>query len=484
MGWRTILLLMLVFLLLPGLGAVPADLPDSVARGDEALAAGHLTEAIEFYLRAAAYPEGEPAVTLKIAQTQMAIARQADGDPSSAYQAARDAWLDALAVDDAASIAALGLAETHLALGERAAAHEWAIAAVDTPASSSFWHQLARAHLENEEWALAVQAYGAIASTEPENSEAQFWAGALQLGTDYPLVQHHLLLARNDLLFRERVDKLLLALDDVTGITDLAYRAARLGLAYLHVGEPALARHWFEVALSEEPTYADAWAYLGLARDQLGEDGRRAIAHAIELEPGNPLAHSLLGHHWLRYNQFGLARQEFIVVWELEPENPSSMVDIASTYRMEGDYTSAEAWYQAAIRRAPEDATLWVQLARFHLDTLNDVADGGLLVAQKAVALAPENPSALDTLGWAQFLNGQTRLAETNLLAARERDPSNSIIHYHLGRLFESLGDRGEAEAAYREAITLDTTCMLCSAPRPGPYAELAERALNEMGGR
>lgn len=483
MGWRTRIALMLVFLLLPGLDAVPADLPDSVDRGDEALAAGQLAEAIEFYRRAAAYPEGEPAVTFKIAQAQMAIARQAEGDSSFAYQAARDAWLSALAVDGASSIAARGLAETHLALGESAAAHEWAIAAADMPAGSSFWHQLARAHLENEEWTLAGQAYGAIASGEPENSEAHYWAGALQMGTDYPLIQHHLLQARNDLLYRERVDKLLLALDELTGTTDLAFRAARLGLAYLHVGEPALAQHWLEVALAEEPTYAEAWAYLGLAQDQLGEDGRRAIARAIELAPGSPLAHSLMGHHWLRYDQFGLARQEFIVVRELDPENPVNMIDVASTYRMEGDYTLAEAWYQAAIRQAPGDATLWIQLARFHLDTLNDVADGGLLVAQKAVALAPENPSALDTLGWAQFLNGQTRLAETNLLAARERDPSNSIIHYHLGRLFDSLGERDKAKAAFQEAITMDTICFLCPAPRPGPYAELADRALSEMGG-
>jgi tetratricopeptide (TPR) repeat protein len=468
--------------MLPGLVVSPTNLVDSIDHGDVALAAGRPAEAVMFYRRAAAYPQGEPAVVLKIAQAELELAREGTGDPKSGYQAARDAWLDALAINGLNSSIGSALAEAYLALGEIETAHEWAMASIGTPGSSAIWQQLAQVHLVNANWNLAGQAYSAIAASEPDNSEAHFWAGALLMNSDIPQARYHLLQVRAATTSSQPAEKLLAVLDELEGASDSAYRAAQLGLAYLNIDEPGLARHHLQTAVDLEPTFTEAWAYLGLAQDRFGEDGRRAIAHAVELEPENPLAHSLMGHHWLRYNQFALARQAFVAAWELDPENPIRMVDVASAYSIAGDFYSAKAWYQAAIRLAPEDVTLWVILARFHLDTLNDVADG-LLAAQRSVALAPEDPSALDALGWAQFLMGELRLAEVNLQGAWDRDPLDPVIGYHLGRLYESLGDRGKAEAFYREVVSLDTACRLCPVPRLGSLARLAEVALREMGG-
>ena len=464
-----------------GLDAIPADLPELLAQGDDALAAGRLVEAIELYQLAAAYPEGRRAVAPKIAQARLALARQEQTDPSSAFQAARDAWLDILDEPGLNIPARRGLAETYLALGETmAAAEQWAIVFAANPADLSLWYQLAPAHLDKGEWEAAGQAYAAIAAAESGNAEANFWAGAL-LAADPSLAQLYLLEAAGDPFYAERAEKLLLALADLTSIRDPAHAAARLGFAYLDCGEFALAQRQFEAALADAPAYADAWAYLGLAQDQLGGDGRQAIAQAIELEPDKVLGHSLMGHHWLWFDQPHLARQEFIDAWQLNPENPVHLADVALTYQAEGDYRSAEAWYQAAIRSAPDDATFWVLLARFYLDALYDVANSGLLAAQRAVALSPEDSAALDTLGWAQFLDGQSRLAETNLLAARQRDPSNPAIHYHLGRLYDEQGEWAKAEDAFKQAIDLGT-CRGCSAARPGSFADLAERALKETG--
>jgi len=475
------LLLVISGVALLGLNAAPADLPHTLARSDEVLAAGRPAEALELYQQVAAHAEGQPAAALKIAQAQMALARQ-EGT-ISAFQKAREAWWEAIPYQRHSIPVRRGLAETYLRLGETlAAAQEWKVVYAANPADPSLWHQLAPAHLEKGEWEAAGQAYTAIANAEPDNAEAHYWAGALSLLTDPPRAQPHLLSAWKDPFYKSRADKLLAALNDLASIAEPAQTAGRLGVAYLEVDEPALAQTQFQAALELEPTYAGAWAYLGLTQNQLGEDGRRAIARAIELEPDNSLAHSLMGHHWLWHDWPQLARPEFVTAWELNPDNPAHLADVASTYQMEGDFDSAQAWYQAAIRRAPADPTFWILLAQFHLDTLHDVEEGGLLLAQKAVALAPEDPAALDTLGWAQFLAGQTRLAETNLLAARRRDPSNPAVHYHLGSLYAGQGQWEEAEIALEEAIALDSTCRGCGAPRPGFYAQLAERALGQVG--
>jgi tetratricopeptide (TPR) repeat protein len=483
MGLRTRLLLIGGCLLLLWLSIGPADLQETLSRADEAYQAGRLAEAATLYERVSAYAGGKRMVALRLAEVKMALAQQETADPRSAYQAARDAWLDVLEFDQANRAARRALAETHLALGDVQAAEE---ALAQLPAGSaadaSLLNQMVAAHLQQEDWAAAGRAYTRIAVAEPGNSEARFWAGALLLTTDPSLAQQHLLQARNDALYQEQAGRLLQALEQVAMIPDPIYRAAQMGLAYLDIGEPGLAEEQFLAALEAEPTYADAWAYLGTAQDQLGRNGRTAIATAIELEPDSPLAHSLMGHHWLAQQRPDLARQEFLAARDLDPDSPTHLADVALTYQMEGDTSSAEAWYQGAVRHTPDAPTFWVLLAQFYLDVLNEVADGGLLVAQKAVALDPENPAALDILGWAQFLDGQTRLAETNLLAARQRDPALPSVHYHLGRLYDDQGERDEAVRAYQLAEALDTTCQMCQAARRGPYAELAARALGARG--
>lgn len=483
MGLRTKLVLIGGCLLLLWLSVGLADLRETLSRADQAYQEGRLTEAAALYEQVAAYAGRKQMVALRLAEVKMALARQETAAPRSAYEAARDAWLDVLEFGQADGAALPALAETYLALGDVEAAEE---ALARLPAGSaadpSLLNQVVAAHRQQENWAAAGRAYSRIADAVPEDREAHFWAGALLLTADPRLAQQHLLQARNDPLYQRPSDRLLQALERTESITNPAYRAAQMGLAYLDIGEPGLAEGQLSAAVEAEPAYSDAWAYLGTAQDQMGRNGRTAIARAIELEPDRPLAHSLMGHHWLAQQRPDLARQEFVTARDLDPDSPAHLADVALTYQMEGDTSSAEAWYQAAVRRAPDEPTFWMVLARFYLDAVNEVAEGGLLVAQKAVALAPENPAALDILGWAQFLDGQTRLAETNLLAARQRDPALPSVHYHLGRLYDDRGDRREAAEAYRLAEALDTTCQMCRVARRGPYAELAARALGAHG--
>ena len=468
--------------LLLGLQAAPAALRDTLARGDEALAAGRPVLALELYRKVAEHAEGKPAVALQVAQAQLALAQEETTNPTAAFQAAREAWLAAIPYHGLSIPVRRGLAETYLGLGETlAAAEQWQTVFAARPSDLSLWYQLAPAHLDKGEWQAAGRAYAAIARLQPDNAQAHYWAGALNLPTNPARAREHLLQARNDLFYQKRADALLLALEELNSITRPAHVAGRLGVAYLAVARPALAQVQLQAALTQEPGYADAWAYLGLAQNQRGRDGRAAIARAIELAPDSSLAHSLMGRHWLWHGRPHLARPEFLAAAQLDPDNPAHLADVAFTYQIEKEYRLAEAWYQAAVRRAPEQPTFWILLAQFHLDTLNNVHDG-LLLAQKGVALAPEEPDALDTLGWAQLLSGQLRLAETNLLAAQQRDPSNPAVHYHLGRLHIEQGKWAEAAVALKQAIALDSGGRERPAPQPGPYAQLARHALEQMG--
>ncbi len=473
------LLLVIGLILLLGLTANPISITTALARGDALLASGRPAEALQQYRQAAEHADGIAPAAVRIAQAQLALAQQGPSDPA-AFEAARLAWLAAIPYEGFSPAVRRGLAETSLALGDTlAAAEQWALAYAAEPAEPSLWRELAPAHLHKGEWPAAAHAYAAIAQADPENTEAHWWAGVLLLPSEPELARGHLMLARNNPLFRQHCDLLLENLHELRDVTEPAHLAGRIGVAYLEIGEPALALEQFQVALAIEPGYADAWAYLGTSQNLLGKDGRAALARAIELQPENPLAHSLMGRHWLGAARPDLARPEFFRAWELAPNNSAHAADVALTYELEGDLASAEAWYQAAIRRAPSEPAFWQLLARFHLEGLRDV-EGGLLAAQKAVALAPQDPAALDMLGWAQLAADQPRLAETNLLAAQRGNPANPAVHFHLGELYASLSKWREARAAFEQAIALDLSCRACSTPQLGSYARLAQRALDQ----
>jgi Flp pilus assembly protein TadD len=457
----------------------PDPLAEALAQGDQALAAGRPEEAFLYYQQAAALPAGAQPAAIHTAQGRLVLALQAPDDPAG-FAAARDAWQEAARVwGDVTPQIHRGLAASYWGLGEilLAADHLEAAYAQD-PSDPSLWSELAPALLQAGHWEVAARAYSHLAEIEPGNTRFGFWAGALQLSANPAAARDHLARALTDPLYAGRTEELLSALQELGSLSDPAPIAARVGLAYLAIGEPRLAEWQLLAAVDAQPGLAHAWAYLGLAQDRLGANGRPAVARAIELAPDSPLAHSIMGHHWLNRDRPDLARSEFVAAHDLDPSNPAHFADIASTYQLEGDLYSAHAWYQAAVRQAPNDPAFWVLLALFYVDALDD-ADQGLLAAQRAVALAPEDPSALDALGWAQFRAGQLRLAETNLLAARRRSPADPAICYHLGKLAAHQGQWDQARAAYEEAVALAATCSACPAPELGWYGQLAQRELD-----
>jgi tetratricopeptide (TPR) repeat protein len=457
----------------------PDRLAETLARGDQALAAGRPEQALEYCQQAAALPGGAQPAAIQCAQARLALALQAPDDPAG-FAAARDAWQDAAGAQGALTPQIhRGLAASYLGLGDLllAAGHLEAASAQD-PSDPSLWAELAPALLQAGHWEAAARAYAHLAAADTGDAQFNYWAGALRLPTDPAAARSHLVLALAGPLYTDRADELLTALQELGDLSDPTRIASRVGLAYLAVGEPRLAEWQLSAAVDAQPDFADAWAYLGLAQDQLGSNGRPAVARAIELAPDSPLAHSIMGHHWLNRDRPDLARPEFVVAHDLDPANPAHLADIASTYQMEGDLYSAQAWYQAAVRQAPGDPAFWILLSLFYVDALDD-AQEGLLAAQRAVALAPEDPAALDALGWAQFQSGQPRLAETNLLAARQRSPADPAIHYHLGKLAAHQGLWDQARAEYQEAIVLAATCSACPVPTLDWYGQLAQRELD-----
>lgn len=225
-----------------------------------------------------------------------------------------------------------------------------------------------------------------------------------------------------------------------------------LGLA----AEWPLAAEAFDQAAGADPGHAEAWAWLGEAKQHLGQDGRADLDRALSLDPGSVVVRALRGLYWKRVGNTREALTEYQAAAALEPANPAWKTALGETYARSGDLVSALAVYQTATELAPQDATVWRLLAMFCVEYNVQVQEVGLPAAQQAVDLAPEDALALDVLGWNQLSLGWFYSAEQTLLRALELAPDHPAAHLHLALVYLQKGDRTAAHDHLVRVRTLD----------------------------
>jgi len=330
------------------------------------------------------------------------------------------------------------------------------------PADSATRHALARAYVEQREWDAAQAEYERLLNLDPTDQVARERLGALLLGGDPAAIQH-LYAAQTDRSAersrRSLAEQLLAALKEASAADDPAYTCALQGLALFEAQEWALAVRQFERALSHNPDYPDAHAYLGHALDRMGrpDEAQPHLKKGVELAPDSVVAHTLLGLHYDRLGDSAAARAEYEAAYDLAPDNPAICVEIGQTWAAERRYTAAEIWLREAVSLQPNDPALWEALARFYLDH-NITASGQAVEAtEEIVKLLPASARAHDLRGWAAFQTGDYDTAQDSLQKALSLDPTLASAHYHLGRLWSALGKQQKAQEAYTRALDLDT---------------------------
>lgn len=238
-------------------------------------------------------------------------------------------------------------------------------------------------------------------------------------------------------------------------------RLVTIGRGLGLVEEWGLASKAFEQAVSVDAKNAEAWAWLGEARQQTGQDGSEELYKALSLDPRDPLVRGLRGLYWKRQSNFAAALNEYLQAAQIEPSNPAWQVSIGEAYTQSGNLVAALAAYQKATDLAPSDATYWRLLTMFCSDNAVRVSDIGLPAAQKAADISPKDAQVLDALGWAYLNAGYLFHAEQTLLKAVQFTPDSAIIHVHLAEMYLQKGDRPSALNELNLAQKLDSSGLV-----------------------
>jgi Flp pilus assembly protein TadD len=452
----------------------PSDMPylDFLRQGDEHAARAERTAAVAAYREAAELRPADPEPYVRMAQVYLDWGRAEDALAAVAQAERRGGGAGGgsagRTVDLERTWVAVQVARADWLAVVEHAQRLLAAAAAGGEDASAARHALARAYVELGEWDAARAEYEALLKVDAGDSVAHERLGALLVGSD-PVAIQHLFAAGTEL-----AERLLAALGEVGVAEDPAYGSALLGQVLFEAQEWALAARQFERALALSPDYPDAHAYLGHALARMGRPGeaRPHLLEAVALEPDSVVARTFLGLYYDQVGDVAAARAEYEAVYDLDPTNPATCVEIGQTWVAEDRYLAADIWLREAVALEPEDPALWEVLARFYLDHHITAQERGVEAAVRLVELSPDDARAHDLRGWAAFQVGDYETARESLLHATSLDPRLASAYYHLGRLRAAEGRHEEARDVLARAVDLDTT---------GELVPLVEQALGEM---
>jgi tetratricopeptide (TPR) repeat protein len=369
----------------------------------------------------------------------------------------------ATAIDQAAALGAdaLGVAIARAQLADdqqqfEIAAQQWQVAAAAQPNDPVLPRRSIEAYVRAENWPAAQTAAERwaqqgpplahlllgklLASDEPDRAAREFNAAHLEAAADF-----------------------LRALDQ----PDPALRALLLGRAFLAQTDLTLAQRAFDAAFAANPAYAEAYAYAGFVRDQLGRDGRAQLERAVELDRALVVARYFRARSAWQRGDLDRALIDLQYASEREPQNRVVAAELGRLLMQRGDLAEAERRLIKARDLQPDDPIGWLALAELYAGRAYGPSEQALEAAQQAVQRAPSEADAHIWLGAAYLLNGDRAAAENELRRALALKPASALAQLYLGRLYGRDTEAGRA--AYERAVVLDPT---------GPIGAQAKRTL------
>jgi tetratricopeptide (TPR) repeat protein len=253
-----------------------------------------------------------------------------------------------------------------------------------------------------------------------------------------------------------QTDRAVMALED----GPVFYRG-RVRLAELHERE----QRWKEAADAYAEAHAinprggelaprHAAALLGSGK---AAEARKILDEALAAK-GNaedPVLLYLLAASQRQLNDLAGAQATATRLRAIAPDDPRGMYVMAQILDARKDAAGAELALREMLARDPLDA-LALNYLGYMLAERGERLDEAVELVQRALRVDPENPSYLDSLGWAYFQQGRLDLADAPLSRAAEKLPSNSVVQDHLGDLRFKQQRFADAAAAWERSLAGD----------------------------
>ncbi len=129
-----------------------------------------------------------------------------------------------------------------------------------------------------------------------------------------------------------------------------------------------------------------------------------------------------------------------------------------------GNIQAAETDLRFVLARQPENADALNALG-YMLANSNQQLDTSYQLLTKALALQPEDPAILDSMGWALYRMGRNEEAILRLKKSFKLNPNDEVAA-HLGEVLWSVGKHSEAESIWQQGLRLKPGSKLITTTR------------------
>jgi tetratricopeptide (TPR) repeat protein len=224
--------------------------------------------------------------------------------------------------------------------------------------------------------------------------------------------------------------------------------AAKRYAAAIDVAKSALVQHPDDLRLTRLQAQA-------LRQSGKADQGIALLEEAVKHHEDDPVAYISLAQ---AYSDADRGAQAVKVLQDAQAKFPSDdgiAFELGSTFDKQKKFAEAESAFRQVLARDPENAIALNYLG-YMLAERGERLDESVGYLKRALQVEPENPSYLDSLGWAYFKADKLDLAETNLKRAAEQLKTNSVIQEHYGQVLFKLGRYDEAIAAWTRALAGD----------------------------
>jgi tetratricopeptide (TPR) repeat protein len=238
-------------------------------------------------------------------------------------------------------------------------------------------------------------------------------------------------------------------------VDDPAYLLTASGQALASIGEWGLAQEALLHAVQLDPEYAEAWAFLGEAQQQNGEDGLPALERAMDLNADSLSARLFLALYWQRQQDYVTADAHYRMASLLDPENASIQVQWGQNSLLAGEIVKAREHFDLAAELTQDDVSVWVYVARYCVDSELFVEELGLPAALLVLREEPDNAEAMVLVGRAHLTLGNRVTAEVFLERAAVLHPDYMPAHFYLALFLLANNEEIEALEHLNKVIEL-----------------------------
>jgi len=259
----------------------------------------------------------------------------------------------------------------------------------------------ARKFLDNNQYQAAIIELKNALGSNGANSEARFLLGKTYFETGNYLAAEKEFSRAQDL--GDQSDRLLPLMaqnlnmigkhDEVLALKTSNLNAAAAAqvlatqaIAAFYLGDKDQSQKLLDSAFSSDPDSIFVLitrARLLLAAENIS-DARSSVSHAMEIEPENPAAYSILGDIERLESNFAMAEQAYSQALKLSPENATDRLHRVHVRILQDKWQQAQEDVEILIKTAPKSPSVNYVLGqiRFHNEDIRGAIDAWLLVGE------------------------------------------------------------------------------------------------------